>query len=102
MNHDAAPNAPLALTTVLIDNDRVRVTRFVFPPGHTTGFHTHEFDYTVVPLITGELHITETDNPGPVTLTAGEPYFRQAGVSHCLTNMSDQDVAFVEVELLTS
>jgi quercetin dioxygenase-like cupin family protein len=95
-------STPLAHSTVLIDNDRVRVTRFTFPPGHTTGFHIHAFDYTVVPLTSGVLDVTDTDTPGPVTLIAGEPYFRSAGVSHCLTNRSDQDVIFVEVELLTT
>ena len=95
-----SPSSPLALTSLQIDNDRVLVTRFTFPPGHTTGFHTHAHDYVVIPLSSGELEVTHTDTPGLVTLTAGEPYFRQAGVSHCLTNHSNHEVSIVEVELL--
>lgn len=102
MSDDLIDSSPLAFSTSLIDNGQLRVTRFVFPPGHTTGFHTHAFDYLVIPLTTGQLDVTLTDTPGPVTLTAGEPYFRRAGISHCLTNRTDQEVSFIEVEILST
>ena len=31
-----------ATATVLVDDDRVRVTRFDFEPGQETGWHVHE------------------------------------------------------------
>ena len=53
-----------AVGTVLIENERVRVTRWDFPnPGDCTGWHRHDYDYVVVPLFDGDLRIdngTET------------------------------------------
>lgn len=48
--------AARAISTVKIDNDRVRVTEWHFPEGTTTGYHTHAHDYIVVPMTTGRLH----------------------------------------------
>ena len=36
---------------VQTDNDRVRVTLWSFEKGEETGFHVHEYDYVVVPII---------------------------------------------------
>ena len=44
---------PPATPTVQIDNERVRVTLWRFAPGEATGWHRHECDYVVVPLVTG-------------------------------------------------
>ena len=41
--------------TVQIDDMRVKVTRWDFPPGAETGWHTHAMDYIVVPLTEGTL-----------------------------------------------
>ena len=37
-----------ATPTVLIDNERVRVTRWSFAAGAATGWHVHEYDYVIV------------------------------------------------------
>ena len=42
-----------AVPTLQIDNDRVRVIEWRFPPGASTGWHRHEYDYVVVPMTTG-------------------------------------------------
>jgi quercetin dioxygenase-like cupin family protein len=44
-----------AVATVMIDNERVRVTEWRIGPGDATGWHRHEHDYVVVPLTTGRL-----------------------------------------------
>ena len=41
---------PQAIPTVQIDNGRVIVTEWHFPPGAETGWHTHAHDYVVVPM----------------------------------------------------
>ena len=39
-----------AAATQLIDDKRVRVTRFDFAPGAETGWHVHAMDYVIVTL----------------------------------------------------
>lgn len=91
-----------ATGTVLIDNDRVRVTRWSFAKkGDRTGWHRHAHDYVVVPLFDGVLEI---DLPGGQKMQAelanGVPYFRELGVEHDVISGNDFPCAFVEIELL--
>jgi len=45
-----------AIGTLLVENDRTRVTEWRFPEkGGNIGWHVHEFDHVVVPLFTGLL-----------------------------------------------
>ena len=83
-----------------IDNERVRVTRHHLAPGAHTGFHRHEFDYVVVPLTRGRMRILEDGEERFSELSLGVSYFRPAGVEHDVFNGGDQDLTFVEVELL--
>lgn len=89
-----------AQATVFIDNDRTRVTEWRFAPGASTGWHRHEFDYVVVPLLDGKLELsTGNDESQVAELSAGVPYFRQMGVEHDVTNVNDFEFAFIEIEL---
>lgn len=89
-----------ATPTVQIDNDRVRVTEWRFTPGAATGYHRHEYDYVVVPLVTGTLKLIGPDGSESFSeLAAGASYFREAGVEHDVINDNDHDFAFVEIEL---
>ncbi len=88
-----------AVATVFIDNDRTRVTEWRFAPGAATGWHVHEFDYVVVPLVDGNLKITsEGGNEVIVELKTGIPYFREVGVAHDVINANDFEFAFIETE----
>ena len=90
-----------AVGTVLIENDRVRVTRWDFPnPGDCPGWHRHEHDYVVVPLFDGDLRIDNGTGTVISSLTTGGSYFRQAGVEHDVCNGNDGACSFIEVELL--
>ena len=89
-----------AVPNVLIENERIRVTRWEFAPGAATGFHRHEHDYVVVPIVDGKLRLLEADGERIADLTVGVPYFRQEGVEHDVVNANDYEFAFVEVELL--
>ena len=71
-----------AVPTVMIEDDRVRVTEWRFAPGAATGHHIHEYDYVVVPMTTGTLRLVEPD---------GE---------HDVINANDHEFVFVEIELL--
>lgn len=88
-----------ACPTLQIDNDRVRVTEWRFPPGAATGYHRHEMDYVVVPLTNGRLRLVESAGTREVTLAAGVSYMRPAGVEHDVINANDFAFAFVEIEL---
>ena len=46
-----------AVPTIFIDNDQTRVTEWRFAPGAATGWHRHEMNYVVVPLMDGQLRI---------------------------------------------
>jgi len=88
--------------TVLIDNERVRVTEWRFAnKGDNTGWHQHGYDYIVVPLFDGFLEIETEDGKRAVSeLKNGVPYFRVAGVRHDVISANDFECAFIETELL--
>ena len=88
-----------AVPTVQVDNERARVTEWRFAPGATTGYHRHEYDYVVMPMTSGQLELTDPN--GQITqakLTAGESYFRYAGVEHDVRNANPGELVFVEIE----
>lgn len=91
---------PAAVPTVQIDNERARVVEWRFAPGAATGWHTHGYDYVVVPMTTGRLLLEE---PGGVSrhahLIAGMSYTRPAGVEHDVINDNDAEFVFVEIEM---
>ena len=89
-----------AVPTLQIDNERVRVTQFHFAPGAGTGYHKHEYDYVIVPGTSGKLKLIGPDGAESIAeLTAGQCYFREAGVEHDVINANDFPFSFVEVEL---
>jgi len=84
---------------VQIDNPRVVVTESRFAPGAETGWHKHEYDYVVVPLMDGKLRIKNKDGESVSELSAGKAYFREAGVEHNVINASAGEFAFVEIQI---
>ena len=90
---------PPAAPTVQVDNERLRVTEWRFPPGGATGWHRHEHDYCVVPLTTGTLTMEAVEGMREARLIAGQSYFRPAGVEHDVINANDFEFVFVEVEV---
>ena len=99
---DSADESGKAVPTVMIENDRTRVTEWRFPKrGDNTGWHRHEYDYVVVPLFDGVLEIDTGD--GELTraeLRNGVPYYRDLGVEHDVINGNDFECAFIEVEFV--
>jgi quercetin dioxygenase-like cupin family protein len=92
--------ADAAKPTVFIDNERVRVTEWRFAPGAATGWHRHEMDYVVVPMLDGKLKLLEPGGTERIAeLKAGVPYTRLTGVEHDVINANDYEYAFIEVEL---
>src|SRR5258708_27039373 len=90
------PASTKAVPTVLIDNERVRVTEWRFAAGAHTGQHRHEYPYVVVPMTTGPLAIQSAAGDTAAQLTAGAPDYRDAGVEHHLVNPHPRRVLFGE------
>ena len=86
--------------TMMVDDDRVRTTRFDFAPGAETGWHRHGFDYVIVTVTDCHMLLEE---PGGatrrVTVPAGTAYRRTEGVEHNVVNDGAEVMTFVEVEM---
>lgn len=84
----------------MIDDDRVRVTRFDFAPGAQTGWHRHGMDYVITAITDCPMLLEDPDGgTRKVLVAAGTAYRRSEGVEHNVINDSDAIMSFVEVEL---
>ncbi|MCC7547643.1 MAG: cupin domain-containing protein [Burkholderiales bacterium] len=90
---------PSAVPTTLIENERVVVTQWRFPPRAQTGWHVHGMDYVVVPQTDGMLLLETKEGDRQARLAVGVPYYRGAGVEHNVVNDNDFEFVFVEIEL---
>jgi beta-alanine degradation protein BauB len=95
------PPRPKADPLVHISEPHVRVTEWRFAPGAETGWHRHEADYVVVPLLDGDLLLEEPGGESrTATLKRHVPYARREGVEHNVINANPFDFAFIEIEHL--
>ena len=91
---------PPCTATQLVDDDRVRVTRFDFAPGAETGWHRHSMDYVITAVTDCHMLLENPDgSTRQVLVPAGTAYRRAEGVEHNVINAGDQVMSFVEVEL---
>ena len=90
----------LAKGTVLHEDENTRVMEWRFAPGAATGWHRHDYDYAVVPLMDGKLGL-ELAGGGykEAECKRGIPYNRLEGVEHDVININAFEYAFIEVEL---
>ncbi len=89
-----------AKATQMIDDARVRVTRFDFAPGAETGWHRHAMDYVITAVTDCHMRLELPDGTvNEVTVPAGTSYRRDQGLEHNVINAGDQPMSFVEVEL---
>ena len=88
-----------AVPTVQQDDEAVRITRWDFAPGATTGWHTHGWPYFVIMLTDGTLRLHNGETVTDVPLKQGQAYRRLAGIQHDVMNGSDHPIAFVEIEM---
>ena len=91
---------PPCSITQMVDDARVRVTRFDFAAGAETGWHRHGMDYVITAITDCPMLIEE---PGGgtrrVLVPAGTAYRRDCGVEHNVVNDGAVPMRFVEVEL---
>ena len=99
MKQYMATSRPQAKPTVQIDNDRVIVTEWRFPPKGETGWHRHNFDYVVVPQTNGRLLLETKEGDKFAELYSGVSYFRNVGVEHNVVNDNEFEFVFIEIEI---
>ena len=86
--------------TLLIDDEKTRVTRFDFAPNEETGWHEHAYDYVITPITECHMRLEHPDgSETEAYVPAGEAYRRVAGICHNVINVSEQMMSFIEVEL---
>jgi beta-alanine degradation protein BauB len=91
---------PACTATRMVDDTRVRVTRFDFAPGAETGWHRHGMDYVITALTDCHMLLEEPGGGARrVLVPAGTAYVRSEGVEHNVVNDGDGAMSFVEVEL---
>lgn len=89
---------PPAMPTILLDDSKVRITRWDFEPGADTGYHSHGLDYVVVPMTDCHFRLEEPNGVREVTIAKGAAYRRDAGVEHNVVNAGTDVMSFIEVE----
>jgi quercetin dioxygenase-like cupin family protein len=92
---------PLAVPTKQVEDERFIVTEWRFAPGSHTGWHRHAYDYVIVPMTTGTLHLETAGGPASGNLVVGTAYSRQAGVEHDVINDNPYEFVFIEIEAKT-
>ena len=98
---DPQNTAPQPARTVQIENEKVLVVLWRFPPGACVAWHKHEYDYVVVPLTSGSLTVSNSAGSAEARLVAFQPYARYAGVEHRVENRGEHEIVWVEIDLKT-
>ena len=83
--------------TVLVDNEKVRTLKCVFPPGvgHEKHFHATHFGYT----ITGsKFRITDAKGTREVNVPTGYDFYNEKIEWHKVLNIGDATAIFLIVE----
>mgnify|MGYP003330296196 FL=1 len=88
---------------LIIDDEKVRITRFDFDPGQETGWHVHEHDYVITAITDCLMMVQHPDGTQTRSeVHAGSAYSRNAGVRHNVINDSERQMSFIEIEIMNS
>ena len=86
-------------STLLVEDEKVRVTRFDFGPDQETGWHIHEYDYVITAITDCFMRLQHLDGTETESeVAAGNAYIRDAGVHHNVINISGKKMSFIEIE----
>ena len=84
---------------VIHEDERARLIHYVIKPGEQTGWHTHEFDYSVVRLSKGTLRSFFADGTSrDFDYEPGTTSSYKAPVEHNAVNTGDTDIVGYEIE----
>ncbi|MBT4204045.1 hypothetical protein N9560_00095 [Hyphomicrobiales bacterium] len=94
-----ASNRPVAKHSVVLENEKMIVTHWVFKPGEQTGWHLHEMDYMPIQLSEGKLMFEFTDgSTKEINYIPRTSSIVRAPLEHNAINTSDIDVVALEIE----
>ena len=92
-------DAALARHSLLLEDDRTRITQWVFAPGDQTGWHSHRFDYVTVQQSGGALLLQGADgSEKQVDYEDGRAVAWTAPIEHNAINISTVEVRVLEIE----
>ena len=91
--------AALAQHSLLLEDDRTRITQWVFAPGDQTGWHNHTHDYVTVQQSGGALLLQAADGSEKrVEYEDGCTMSWTAPIEHNAVNISNLEVRVLEIE----
>jgi len=89
----------IATHKVLLEDERMVVTHWLFKPGDQTGWHLHDRDYMPVHMSTGRIFFEMADgSTGEIDYVPGSSSYIKAPVEHNAINIGDVDVVALEIE----
>ena len=89
----------IAAHNVLLENDELIVTHWVFKPGEQTGWHLHEMDYMPIQLSQGKLMFEFPDGTTKeIDYVPRTTSIIKAPLEHNAINTSDEEVIALEIE----
>jgi mannose-6-phosphate isomerase-like protein (cupin superfamily) len=97
-NAGSVPDDNKALYEVIIDNDTVRVSRWLFKPGQMSGWHHHELDYMGLHTTRNLLRYEMPDGRVETKDQIGISGFINKGAEHNVTNVGSNDAEAYEIE----
>ncbi len=96
----APPQALVAGQTLVLENERVRVSRLVLAPGQSTELHTHALRTLGVAVSEGKIAV---EVPGEKVRTVkfkpGDTQWHEGGTKHPLRNVGSAPFEAVDIEL---
>jgi quercetin dioxygenase-like cupin family protein len=100
-SHTGLLNAPLGKgQSIVFENDRIRVVRLKLKPGESTGMHTHTRPSLGIAVTAGSLLVEYPDRqPEKRALTPAFFSWREAQLTHSITNTGNLDYESVDIEL---
>lgn len=85
---------------VLIDNERIRVSRLVLKPGESSKPHTHPMNGLGVILYDAKIEISgPTGSPRIIESKAGEFAWQASGTTHVIRNIGTKVFEAIDVEI---
>ena len=86
--------------TLVLENERVRVSRLILAPGQSTKLHTHSIRILAVAVSRGKIAVGAPGKKArTVKFKPGDTQWYEAGAKHSLRNVSSVPFEAVEIEL---
>ena len=99
---DVAAERDIATHRVLMEDESMIVTHWVFKPGEQTGWHLHDRDYMPIQLSDGRLRFEFPDGETKeLDYVPGTSSHVKAPVEDNAINIGDVDIVAIEIEFKT-